>query len=153
MAGQLKNINISRVLLSDLKTLYEIDRLCFDKNTAFSLEYFYYIYNTPDTLSYKFVIQDRIIGFIIAWKKSDVFYEILTIDILKDYRGRGYGKALLKFMEERMIENGAFYCMLQVSQENETALKFYLKYGYVKKAFLHDYYGINRHAFLMVKDF
>src|SRR5699024_237974 len=74
--------------------------------------------------------------------------QITTIAIAKHARGDGLGNALLKYVKEYAAEQSDFLS-LEVSVDNEPAMKLYekedFKYGGVRK----DYYGPGKDAHVM----
>ena len=55
---------------------------------------------------------------------------ITELIVSKNCRGKGYGKLLLNFMEEYLINNGCKDILIEVFGYNENAIKFYEKNGY-----------------------
>lgn len=53
------------------------------------------------------------------------------IRIREDWRGKGYGKALLKLIEDKSKEKGLSAVYLHAEANNLGALKFYHNMGYV----------------------
>jgi ribosomal-protein-alanine N-acetyltransferase len=72
---------------------------------------------------------DEIIGFVIIQISGTFAGYIQTICISKDYRGKGYGKKLLQFCEERIlrISPNVFIC---VSSFNKGAIRLYYDFGF-----------------------
>jgi ribosomal protein S18 acetylase RimI-like enzyme len=59
--------------------------------------------------------------------------EISAIYLLQNYRGNGIGKQLLNWGIERLKDSGFIMAVLWVLKENQNAIRFYEKQG-----FLHD---------------
>ena len=55
---------------------------------------------------------------------------ITELIVSKNCRGKGYGKKLLNYMEQYLIDNGCKDILLGVFGYNENAIKFYEKNGY-----------------------
>jgi len=72
---------------------------------------------------------NEIIGFVIIQISGTFAGYIQTICISKDHRGKGYGKKLLQFCEERIlkISPNVFIC---VSSFNKGAIKLYYDFGF-----------------------
>ena len=62
--------------------------------------------------------------------KKDAF-ELCAIYVEPRLQGRGTGTALLKFCEQTATENGYYEIVLWVLQENQKAISFYEKNGYM----------------------
>lgn len=56
--------------------------------------------------------------------------EVISIYLLPEYIGLGYGKKLLDFVIEQLKEKGYNEAFLWVLEENEKARNFYEKYGF-----------------------
>lgn len=75
---------------------------------------------------------------------------VVSIAVLPEWRGKGIGRALLLELEREMAKMGAEEAVLEVSVENERALRLYRGAGYEVVAVLPGYYG-SSDAYLMVK--
>lgn len=74
-------------------------------------------------------IENNIVGFVILQTCGTFKGYIQTICISENYRGRGFGKTLLRFCEERIlkISPNIFIC---VSTFNKGAIKLYYEFGF-----------------------
>ncbi|MBN2897388.1 MAG: GNAT family N-acetyltransferase, partial [Clostridia bacterium] len=68
---------------------------------------------------------------------------IYGLGVLPDYRGKGYGRGILKFAVSKALSLGAESVMLQVESENEKALNLYTKTGF-KVTSKMDYYELRK---------
>lgn len=59
-----------------------------------------------------------------------IYIEHVVVD--KKYRGKGYGKELIKFAETSAIEEGCALIQLDTDTENVEAAKLYEKSGYIR---------------------
>lgn len=57
--------------------------------------------------------------------------EIVSIYLLEEYWGKGYGKEMMSFALEKMQENNYLNVLLWVFKDNERATRFYEKFGFV----------------------
>jgi ribosomal protein S18 acetylase RimI-like enzyme len=64
---------------------------------------------------------------------------IYGVGVLPEFRGNGYGRAILSKAIRQLQEEKADEIMLQVAAENETALKLYLSCGFQETSVM-DYY-------------
>jgi ribosomal protein S18 acetylase RimI-like enzyme len=73
--------------------------------------------------------QNEIVGFVIIQTCGSFSGYIQTICVNENYRGRGLGKKLLRFSEERILKfsPNVFIC---VSSFNDGAKKLYLDFGF-----------------------
>lgn len=100
-----------------------------------------------------YTIEDKFIGFIIY----SIMYEraeIVDIIINTDYRNRGYGKKLINNALNDIKKNNCKNVTLEVSVDNEMAIKFYVGFGFKIVKLIKNYYlniksGTNKDAYLM----
>lgn len=88
-------------------------------------------------------VEDRVVGFVSVWAKlkvngivneaSEIAY-ISDLVVIADYRGKGFGKALLLRAEAYAIAKGATMLSLKVLAENKWARRLYNDYGFEEKA-------------------
>ncbi len=67
---------------------------------------------------------------------------IFGLGVLPEYRGKGYGRAVLLGGIRKMMEDHAKQIMLQVLTENATALNLYTSCGFEETSTM-DYYKVN----------
>lgn len=70
---------------------------------------------------------DEAIGTCRYYKKNEE-YKLGRIAVIKKYRGKGYGAALVKFAEEKIYEEGGREVVLSAQIRSK---EFYVKIGYV----------------------
>ncbi len=111
----------------------------------------YKITNNSFEKCFKYELDNNIIGII---DFSDIYdrLELNYIWIKPNYRGKKYAKELMNYMidyaKKKQIDN----ITLEVSINNEIALKLYQKYGFTKASTRKNYYyGID--AILMIRKF
>ena len=98
------------------------------------------------------VLDGRVIGFAGAWIVLDEGH-ITNISIQKEYRGRGYGKALTASLIQYASDLGVNYMTLEVRKGNLTAQNLYTVLGFVRLGIRKRYYEDNgEDALLMVCD-
>lgn len=79
--------------------------------------------------------------------------ELLKIVVHSSRRRKGVGQALLSHLEQTMLSAGCSSIFLEVRSHNDSALKFYLKYGYYQVGFRKNYYSLpTDDAIIMRKD-
>lgn len=70
----------------------------------------------------------------IGWLRFNLFWDTIPfmnmLYLLKEYRGNGYGRELVRFQEKEMLKN-KYKMVLTSTQSNEQAQIFYRKIGYV----------------------
>ena len=104
--------------------------------------------NLSNNDDYKFisVIKDnKLIGFCSVFIIHDIVEKqrpIITISNLRihpDYRGRGIGKQILKFVEDLGRSINTDFIFFNCEKENTKARKFYLDNGYKEDFGFHKY--------------
>lgn len=103
-----------------------------------------------DPFGHYFVIEENkeIIGFISYSNLYDHF-DLNYIWVKKENRKKGLGTQLLDVMVMEAKKGSVFQITLEVSEQNVSAITFYEKYGFVKKAIRKNYYGLEN-AILMI---
>ncbi len=123
------DIELFELSQKDIEEMYEIDRICFPPEIAFDKETFSLYIEDNNTIKIGAKLNNKIIGFILIYLFYE-FGEILTIDILPEYRRMGIGKILMKEAEKIMRENSVIKVFLEVAANNKPAIEFYKKLGY-----------------------
>lgn len=85
-------------------------------------------------IAYGLFQEDEICGYIWAYphrfREEDRMY-INEVRIKEEYRNKGYGKALLKLVEERAIEMGIDALYIHAEADNPGSIRLYEAVGYV----------------------
>jgi len=81
-------------------------------------------------------------------KKSLFLYGIST---LKEYRHKGYANYILNETEKILKDLSYEEIELTVAPENDIAINFYKKHGYIEEKLLEDEYGKGIHRYVMRK--
>lgn len=130
----------------DLNSLYllafesgKFSRYFLDKN--FGLNNFQKLYQewinnsinkkiADDVLVY--IYNDKIIGFI-TYKVNNKLANIGLIAVDKEHQGKGIGKNLVSFTENKLLDQGVLELQIPTQKINELACNFYQKMGYAQK--------------------
>ncbi len=112
---------------------------------AVAEKYLQYMFDRcAETQGQVFVLEDdgRIAGFVSVWAKvkvnglvneaSEVAY-VSDLIVVAAYRGRGYGRALLRRAEEYALAQGATMLSIGVLAENTQARRLYNDFGFREK--------------------
>ena len=78
--------------------------------------------------------------------------EIAKVTVLKEYRGKGYGRQLVEEFFDKVKANGARRIFLEVRPSNEAALHLYQSNGFHKLRLRKRYYADGEDALEMMKD-
>ncbi|HEY3129343.1 MAG TPA: GNAT family N-acetyltransferase [Acidobacteriota bacterium] len=137
----------------DFPELLRIDQACFEPGIAYdepALDYF-----VRRVFSHTLVLVDdsQILGFGVAAVTRSrgrlPAGHIITLDLLPEARGKGYGRILLQQLESLLEQDGAVTVILEVDVRNTQAIGFYRKMGYRQERILRNYYGEKRDALRM----
>lgn len=144
------DIKISRMAESDLDEVVEIEKLVFADpwpRRAFKYDM---ENNLAIPLTAKF--DNRVVGYASTYFVEDEM-QIGNIAVSPDFQHQGIGSVLMEFIEKEAARLKLKYIYLEVRQSNETAIKLYLKFGFVISGRRRLYY---RHpaedALIMVKE-
>ena len=77
-------------------------------------------------IAYGLFHEDEICGYIWAYP-----HRLNEVRIKEEYRNKGYGKALLKLVEERAIEMGIDALYIHAEADNPGSIRLYEAVGYV----------------------
>lgn len=103
----------------------------------------------PGVLRFKAVEEGRMIGFIaVDDRVATSTAWIATLCVHPDHQGKGYAKAMLKMVEERVT---APYLRLCVRPTNTKAIKLYDNFGYTLIDTWKNYYNDGSDAMVMEK--
>ena len=143
---------------SDFPQLCAIDRLCFSEAIAYTPEEialglaqrgaFAIVAESQDVGE-----QKQVIAFVLAQERRRRVGHIITIDVREEFRRLGLGRKLMELAEERLRQRGVSRVLLEVSTQNEHAIRFYQELGYVTKRHLPGYYPDGSDAYLLEKAF
>ncbi|MXQ52151.1 ribosomal protein S18-alanine N-acetyltransferase [Salinicoccus hispanicus] len=133
--------------IDDLEAVYEIECASFPQ-TSWNIESFLREL-TANQFSYYFVIEkeDSIVGYCGMWLVIDQS-QITTIAVSSREQGQGYGRQLMQHAKS-YAEKSADILSLEVSVDNEKAMKLYEKEGFLYGGIRKDYYGPGKDAHVM----
>ena len=117
------------------------------QNPKERVEWFLNTYQSPESIReqilsgtvYAFVILDgERVGYL-AYEKDSGGMRLSKLYLLKEYRGRGIGGHLLRYVEDRAREEGADRVHLEVNIHRTTSRHFYESHGYAEVDCLDGY--------------
>jgi ribosomal protein S18 acetylase RimI-like enzyme len=91
-----------------------------------------------------------IIGFCVSIHRGDAAH-IITMDVLKDWRRRGIGTALLAEIEKRLARKGVHHVELETATDNAAGIAFWRRHGYQSRGVKRGYYPRGVDAYAMAK--
>jgi [ribosomal protein S18]-alanine N-acetyltransferase len=140
-------VEIRRFARRDLARVVAIERASFGKD-AWPAKLFLEYWRANPELFFIARRGRKIAGYSITrtdWRGAEL--ESIAVD--PRYRGCGVAQALLNATIARLRSRGAAALRLMVSTENEPALRFYQRFGFIRVRKVKRYYGPGRDAWRM----
>jgi ribosomal-protein-alanine N-acetyltransferase len=137
----------------DLEALWEIDRICFPKDIAFSRAELIFYLNHSKSIARVAEGLGRILGFVLARVESPVSAHVITLDVVPDARQRRIGFALMNTLHREFERLNIGLAVLEVGTSNVAAQRLYekLQYRYLEK--ISGYYHGREDAYRMARTF
>ncbi|AFA48426.1 ribosomal protein S18-alanine N-acetyltransferase [Acetobacterium woodii] len=139
-------MNYRMIENQDIDGVFNVDQACFKHNWTRDS----YLAETKNILSNYIVAEDKdqIIGFGGFWQIIDEAH-ITNIAVLASYRQKGVGQGVMAAMISRALEKGCVRMTLEVREDNQPAISFYLKNGFTREGRRKNYYGNGIDAIIM----
>ena len=140
--------------VEDLDALFAIDSRCFPPEIAYPKEFLQQLCCSPTSVPRVAIADTKMVGFaIVEMRKHGLrpVGELVTIDVLGSARRKGVGQCLHTAIERAVQQRGGRKIRLQVSVENEAALRFYERLGYRTRGRIPNYYNNSIDAWWMEK--
>ncbi len=143
-------LRIRQSQAEDSEVFYEIDRICFPEDIAFSREDLIACLNHPESTAWLAERTGRILGFVLARIDNQSCAHVLTLDVLPSARKRKVGTMLMKELHAELMRRKIRLSFLEVAVNNIPAQRLYeqLKYRYM--GMLPGYYHGREDAYRMV---
>lgn len=130
------NIVFREAIVSDINSIHELNKKCLPLYYS-RLEYVMMMINDGYIIMVA-LNNNNIIGYVIG-EFTNKNLHILSIGIDSNCRGNGIGTDLINSLIKK-IENNCTTITLYVHIENNKAIKFYEKNGFIKDKLLKNYY-------------
>ncbi|MFG1450509.1 MAG: ribosomal protein S18-alanine N-acetyltransferase [Thermoplasmataceae archaeon] len=98
-----------------------------------------------------YVLNESVQGFIIGARNHEGEARILLLAVRSELRSQGIGKSLMENFINFAIQNHLMSIRLEVKVDNESAIAFYRKFGFVITSRIKGYYSDSSDAFTMWK--
>lgn len=98
-----------------------------------------------------YIFGNQVVGFIIGSKFSNTEARILLLAVDRKFRHLGFGKALMDDFLKICVINNLMSMRLEVRTDNDEAIRFYKRYGFVITSTIRAYYSDSSNAYLMWK--
>jgi ribosomal-protein-alanine N-acetyltransferase len=145
-------IAIRLALSADIEAIHGIDHLCFPAPVAYNVNTFLFYLHDRSSETWVADSADGVIGFTIFEMESRSRAHFITLDVLPEHRKKRIGSALMDHAHGRAMALGASVMALQVAVNNQLAIGFYERRGYVRTRMIKKYYENNTDAWEMKLD-
>lgn len=135
----------------DFPRLYQIDRICFPPDVAYSQSELLFYLKHPDSVTRVAELDETLIGFAVGRIDKERVAHILTLDVAPEARRRKVGTALMEALHEEFEKRNVAVTFLEVDAENNGAQRFYQGLRYVRVGTLRRYYSSRRDALRMAR--
>lgn len=123
--------SIQKSLLADAPALVQLEIRCFPGDRL-SLRQYRYLINRQSALVLTMKQRGKVIGgAVVLFRKGSSKARLYSIAIDPACQGRGFGDLLLSAVEREVKSHRATSIQLEVRHDNQGAIHFYLKHGYV----------------------
>jgi ribosomal-protein-alanine acetyltransferase len=144
-------INIRCAEITDLPALSQIEARCFTHFKLKEQNLRRFLQNGTASILVA-ELNNQICGHLVMlYRKNSSLARLYSIAIDGPYRQLQLGTQLLKEAERHVRERGLRSIILEVSSDNQTAKKFYVKHGFDDQKIFHNYYEKGLHAHRMSK--
>jgi ribosomal-protein-alanine N-acetyltransferase len=140
---------VRRFRLSDMGRILEIERALFPRD-AYDRNLFAEYFHTCGDLFLVLMRRGNICGYMLTCIRPRP--EIVSIAVQPAERRKGAASLLLESTIRRLRRRQVDRLSLMVRVRNRKALKFYVKYGFVKIRVVRQYYDDGTDGFLMAKN-
>ncbi|MEM0158640.1 MAG: ribosomal protein S18-alanine N-acetyltransferase, partial [Thermoplasmataceae archaeon] len=94
-----------------------------------------------------YVLWNRVVGFIVGSKVNSEEARVLLLAVDENYRGMGIGRTLIEEFIQLCLKENIISVRLEVRTDNERAISFYKKLGFIITARMTAYYSDSSDAF------
>jgi len=135
----------------DFERLYQIDRICFEPDLAYSHSELGFYLRDPRSVVRVAEVSGEIAGFVLGRVEQDSIAHVITLDVAPEARRRGLGTRLMRAIHREFLRCNAEISVLEVSTENTGARRFYERLQYRYAGMLPGYYNGRIDACRMVR--
>lgn len=137
----MENFSIREMTLNDVERICVLETECFPspwKAESFISEL------TTNKLATYYVVEeaDIVAGYLGVWTILDEGH-ITNVAVSPEYRGKGYGVALVEHLKEDALSKNVKWLTLEVRVSNTPAIKLYEKLGFESQGVRKKYYQDN----------
>lgn len=136
---------------NDLGKVLEVELQSFPPGEAYPSWVFEWILSSNPDLFIVLDCSGEVKGYAMSLTEGNTCH-IVSIAVAPDSRGKGFGKLLLRSLEERCKKRGLSMVKLEVKISNHIALNMYRSEGYKIQGYIKNYYPDGSDAYFMVKN-
>lgn len=144
-------MRIRKAAMGDLPGMASLEDECFG-HERFSAETLQAFVVREDAFALLAEEEGEVVGTALClfseWRREG---RVASVAVREGLRRRGVGSALLEEAEAELERRGANIYGLEAEVGNQAAIGLYRKHGYRVTAVIRDYYGPDRHAYVMEK--
>lgn len=149
-----ENEPFRRAVPDDLGAILGIENACFAEE-AYPAEYFHYLFVERGCEIWLAeeggVAVGTLVLVFVGSAHRRVECRIGSVAVRPDRQGRGLGRRLMAFAEERARQRSSNRVRLEVRADNRRAIRLYESRGFRRIRPLPHYYGFGRHGILYMK--
>ncbi|MFC0118790.1 GNAT family N-acetyltransferase/peptidase C39 family protein [Pseudoalteromonas xiamenensis] len=136
---------------SDLNALTDLEMHCFSSDKLSRRSFKRWI-SAKHAILLVAELEGQVLGYGLVWcLKGTRLARLYSLAVSPMARGRGIAEMLLGALEQETSQRGRGYLRLEVSINNQKAIKLYQKFGYKTFGAYSDYYGDGSEALRMQK--
>lgn len=140
------NVSVRPARLADLDALVRLENASFATDKL-SRRSFRHWLTTDHRALLVAEWEQQVAGYIlIIYHPGTRLARIYSLAVAPALRGKGIAKAMMQAGEQAACEDGRLYLRLEVSVDNNAAIKLYESLGYQKFGIYHDYYQDHKDA-------
>ena len=131
---------IRQIIPNDLEAMEDLDKKCFTNEVRYNRYTLDYYLSLPESIGLVQTMEDKLLGFIITTMAAEQIANIVTIDVHPLFRRHSIGSNLINAAKVILNERRVSKISLQVADNNQAAIKFYIKHGFKVMKKLPKYY-------------
>lgn len=137
---------------NDFESLWQLDQLCFPEGISYSRDELRMYLSLRSAFCIVAEQDGGLVGFVIVDSRPGRPAYMVTIDVDPRFRRGGAATALLQAVEQRLLRAGVTAIRLEVAVNNESAIAFYRRHGFLEIGRKPDYYNGVLDALSLRKD-
>lgn len=142
-------VAIRQFSISDYSEVRALELNAFNEdNSMYYIELYQFF---PDSF-YVATVNNKVVGFVVGLVTVEKIGRIFSLAVLKDYRGNGIGRALLKKIIDVLERKGVMKIRLEVREDNEVAKNLYKSMNFKEVDIIPYYYKDGCSAIVMERE-